>query len=95
MESWRHETRCVNLRRPRVPGPGGRVSTVTLRVVEPGTTDVALTQRQPSLDDESRAWLDNLRAAGKTTEEAIASLHVLLLHVDVDMDDQQGMGHGP
>ena len=55
------------------------MSTVTLRVVEPGTTDVALTQRQPSLDDESRAWLDDLRAAGKKKDEAIARLHALLL----------------
>jgi hypothetical protein len=54
------------------------VSTVTLRVVEPGTTDVARTQRQPSLDDESRAWLDDLRTDGKTRDEAIARLHALL-----------------
>jgi RNA polymerase sigma-70 factor, ECF subfamily len=55
------------------------VSTVTLRAVEPGTTDVAATQRKPSLDDESRAWLDDLRAEGRRKDEAISRLHALLL----------------
>ena len=55
------------------------MSTVTLRAVEPGTTDVAATQRKPSLDDESRAWLDDLRTVGRTKDEAIARLHALLL----------------
>jgi len=55
------------------------VSTVTLPVVEPGATDLALTQRPPSLDDESRAWLDDLRTEGRTKDEAIARLHALLL----------------
>ena len=55
------------------------MSTVTLPVVEPGAPDLALTQRPPSLDDESRAWLDDLRAEGRTKDEAIARLHALLL----------------
>jgi RNA polymerase sigma-70 factor (ECF subfamily) len=55
------------------------VSTVTLPVVEPGAPDLALTQRPPSLDDESRAWLDDLRTVGRTKDEAIARLHALLL----------------
>jgi RNA polymerase sigma-70 factor, ECF subfamily len=55
------------------------VSTVTLPVVEPGAPDLALTQRPPSLDDESRAWLDDLRTEGRTKDEAIARLHALLL----------------
>jgi len=55
------------------------VSTVTLRAVEPGTTDVAATQRKPSFDDESRAWLDDLRAEGRRKDEAISRLHALLL----------------
>ena len=55
------------------------MSTVTLRAVEPGTTDVAATQRKPSLDDESRAWLDDLRAEGRRKDEAISRLHALLL----------------
>jgi RNA polymerase sigma-70 factor, ECF subfamily len=54
------------------------VSTVTLRAVEPGTTDVAA-QRKPSLDDESRAWLDDLLAEGRRKDEAISRLHALLL----------------
>jgi RNA polymerase sigma-70 factor (ECF subfamily) len=55
------------------------VSTVSLRVVEPGPADLALERRTPSLDDESRAWLDDLRAEGRTKDEAIARLHALLL----------------
>jgi RNA polymerase sigma-70 factor, ECF subfamily len=55
------------------------VSTVTLRAVEPGATDVAATQRKPSFDDESRAWLDDLRAEGRRKDEAISRLHALLL----------------
>ncbi len=55
------------------------MSTVTLPVVEPGAPDLALTQRPPSLDDESRAWLDDLRTEGRTKDEAIAKLHALLL----------------
>ena len=55
------------------------MSTVTLRAVEPGAPDLALTQRPPSLDDESRAWLDDLRTVGRTKDEAIARLHALLL----------------
>ena len=55
------------------------MSTVTLRAVEPGTTDVAATQRKPSLDDESRAWLDDLRAEGRRKDEAISRLHALQL----------------
>ncbi|HTK23175.1 MAG TPA: sigma-70 family RNA polymerase sigma factor [Gaiella sp.] len=47
--------------------------------MEPGAPDLALTQRPPSLDDESRAWLDDLRTEGRTKDEAIARLHALLL----------------
>jgi RNA polymerase sigma-70 factor, ECF subfamily len=36
-------------------------------------------QSRPLLDDESRAWLRNLRAEGPTKDEAVASLHALLL----------------
>jgi len=33
----------------------------------------------PALDDESRAWLRDLRAVGTTQDEAVARLHALLL----------------
>jgi RNA polymerase sigma-70 factor (ECF subfamily) len=36
-------------------------------------------QARSLLDDESRAWLRNLRAEGPTKDEAVASLHALLL----------------
>ena len=36
-------------------------------------------RRRAPLDDESRAWLRNLRAEGPTKDEAVASLHALLL----------------
>jgi len=55
------------------------VSTVTLRGVEPGASDVAVTAPQPSLDDESRTWLRDLHAEGASRDDAIARLRELLL----------------
>jgi len=55
------------------------VSTVTLRGVEPGATDAAATAPHSPLDDESRAWLRDLRAEGAERNEAIARLRALLL----------------
>lgn len=46
----------------------------TLPVAEPSPTPVA-----PQLDDESRAWLRDLRSDGVVRDEAIARLHALLL----------------
>jgi RNA polymerase sigma-70 factor (ECF subfamily) len=48
----------------------------------PSRTDVsAAVEHEPQslLDDESRAWLRDLRAEGRTKDEAIARLHALLL----------------
>lgn len=55
------------------------MSTVTLLGVEPGATDAAATAPHSPLDDESRAWLRDLRAEGAERNEAIARLRALLL----------------
>ena len=46
----------------------------TLPVAEPSPTPVA-----PQLDEESRAWLHDLRSDGVVRDDAIARLHALLL----------------
>ena len=55
------------------------MSTVTLRGVEPGAADAAVTAAPPTLDGESRAWLDDLRADGAVKDAAIGRLRALLL----------------
>ena len=55
------------------------MSTVTLREVEAGAPEAVVPSRQPLLDEESRAWLRDLRAQGPAREEALARLHALLL----------------
>jgi RNA polymerase sigma-70 factor, ECF subfamily len=50
--------------------------------VSPPNTELSLAvepQLRPLLDDESRAWLRDLRSDGRTRDEAIARLHALLL----------------
>jgi RNA polymerase sigma-70 factor (ECF subfamily) len=47
--------------------------------VEPGASDAAATARRPLLDEESRAWIDELRAEGRTRDAAIERLRELLL----------------
>jgi RNA polymerase sigma-70 factor, ECF subfamily len=57
-------------------------ATVTVRRRMPPTTKPSAPvepQSRSLLDDESRAWLRNLRAEGRTKDEAVASLHALLL----------------
>jgi RNA polymerase sigma-70 factor (ECF subfamily) len=57
-------------------------ATVTVRRVMPPTTKPSAPvepQSRSLLDDESRAWLRNLRAEGRTKDEAVAGLHALLL----------------
>jgi RNA polymerase sigma-70 factor, ECF subfamily len=58
------------------------VATATVRHRMPPTTQPSAAvepQSRSLLDDESRAWLRNLRAEGPTKDEAVASLHALLL----------------
>jgi RNA polymerase sigma-70 factor (ECF subfamily) len=47
--------------------------------VEAGATEAAVTTRQGLLDEESRAWLRDLRADGPSREDALARLHALLV----------------
>jgi len=54
------------------------MSTVTLRGVEAGASEAAVTARQLQ-DDESRAWLRDLRADGAARDDALARLHELLV----------------
>ena len=57
-------------------------ATVTVRKRMPPTTDplAALEPEARSLlDDESRAWLRDLRGEGRTKDEAVARLNALLL----------------
>jgi RNA polymerase sigma-70 factor (ECF subfamily) len=54
------------------------VSTVTLRGVEAGASEAAVTARQLQ-DEESRAWLRDLRADGAARDDALARLHELLV----------------
>jgi RNA polymerase sigma-70 factor (ECF subfamily) len=51
----------------------------TVRVVEPVSPLPTLTPAPPSLDAESRDWLQSLRAKDARGQEAIARLHALLL----------------
>jgi RNA polymerase sigma-70 factor (ECF subfamily) len=53
------------------------MSTVTLRSVQP--LDIAPTTQHPLLDDESRAWLHDLRADAAGRDAAVQRLHALLL----------------
>lgn len=55
------------------------VNAATVRVVEPASPLPTLTPAPPSLDAESREWLQSLRAKDATGQEAIARLHALLL----------------
>ena len=57
-------------------------ATVTVRgPMSPTTKPSAAVapQSRAALDDESRSWLRDLRAQGRTRDEAVASLHALLL----------------
>ena len=54
-----------------------RAALPTVSAVEP-PREPAVTVR-PSLDEESREWLAQLRAGGAAREEAVAQLHALLL----------------
>jgi RNA polymerase sigma-70 factor, ECF subfamily len=49
-----------------------------VRSVEPTVQRLGLIQ-EPLLDEESRRWLDELRADGATKDEAVARLHAVLL----------------
>jgi RNA polymerase sigma-70 factor, ECF subfamily len=49
-----------------------------VRSVEPTVQRLALAQ-EPLLDEESRRWLDELRADGATKDEAVGRLHGVLL----------------
>lgn len=58
------------------------VSIVTVPKVTPPKTDLHAAVEAPDrahLDDESRAWLRDLRSDGRAKEEAIARLHAVLL----------------
>lgn len=55
------------------------VNVATVRVVEPASPLPTLTPAPPSLDAESREWLQSLRARDSTGQDAIARLHALLL----------------
>jgi RNA polymerase sigma-70 factor (ECF subfamily) len=57
-------------------------SAVTVPKVSPPKTDLSRAvepQPLPLLDEESRAWLRDLRSDGRARDEAIARLHALLL----------------
>ena len=57
-------------------------STVTVPSIPPPKTELPVTvepQPRSLLDEESRAWLRDLRSDGATRDEAIARLHALLL----------------
>jgi RNA polymerase sigma-70 factor (ECF subfamily) len=56
-------------------------ATVTVPKVPPPKTGLSVAVESPRalLDEESRAWLRDLRSHGGTREEAIARLHALLL----------------
>ena len=51
----------------------------TVGLVEPVSPLPTLAPAPPSLDSESREWLRSLRADESTRQEAIASLHALLM----------------
>ena len=55
------------------------MSAVTLPLTKP-VDDIELSVvASPSLDEESRAWLRDLRAAGPARDDAVARLHALLI----------------
>src|SRR5687768_11873803 len=58
---------------------GCGVSAVTLPVTRPVDDIAAPVALSPSLDEESRAWLRDLRSDGSTRDDAIARLHALLV----------------
>ena len=51
------------------------------------------TTTTPTLDRESRDWLDSLRAGGATTDAAVARLHALLFRA-ARFEDQTPKRHG-
>jgi RNA polymerase sigma-70 factor (ECF subfamily) len=55
------------------------VTAVTLPVTRPVDDIAAPVALSPSLDEESRAWLRDLRSDGSTRDDAIARLHALLV----------------
>ena len=55
------------------------MSGVTLPVTRPVDDIAAPVALPPSLDEESRAWLRDLRSDGSTRDDAIARLHALLV----------------
>jgi RNA polymerase sigma-70 factor, ECF subfamily len=55
------------------------LNAATVRLVEPVSPVPTLVPAPPSLDAESREWLQSLRAKDTTGQEAIARLHALLL----------------
>ena len=55
------------------------MSAVTLPVTRPVDDIAAPVALSPSLDEESRAWLRDLRSDGSTRDGAIARLHALLV----------------
>jgi RNA polymerase sigma-70 factor (ECF subfamily) len=58
------------------------VSTVTLHVSEPmeQLTNAAGATQQARFDEESRAWVRDLRSQGAVRDEAMTRLHALLVH---------------
>ena len=55
------------------------VNVATVGLASPGSPLPTLTPAPPSLDDESREWLQSLRTKGAISEDAITRLHALLL----------------
>ena len=55
------------------------MTAVTLAVTRPVDDIAAPVALSPSLDEESRAWLRDLRSDGSTRDDAIARLHALLV----------------
>ena len=54
---------------------GGCSPTATMKAMDSASPS----QARPAMDEESRAWLSDLRSEGRRREEAIARLHQLLL----------------
>ena len=54
------------------------LNAATVGLVEPVSPLSTLTPTPPSLDAESREWLQGLRANDTTGQEAIARLHALI-----------------
>jgi RNA polymerase sigma-70 factor (ECF subfamily) len=55
------------------------IDAATVRSVERGSSLPTIATAPPSLDAESRAWLQSLRVKDGTGQEAVARLHALLL----------------